>query len=72
MSSATVEAWNNANPVGTPVKYWTGLLEGAGVESVTRSKASLLGGHTPVVWVEGEAACIALTHVERLEGAGDE
>ncbi len=62
--SAAVAEWNAAHPVGTPVRYWTGLRKGDGVASVTRTEAQLLGGHTPVVWVEGEGACIALTHVE--------
>ncbi|MFM9589815.1 hypothetical protein ACKI1J_15170 [Streptomyces scabiei] len=30
----------------------------------TRSKASVLGGHTDVVWVDGHSACIALSHVD--------
>jgi hypothetical protein len=68
-ASATVEAWNARHPVGTRVRYWTGLREGEGVESATRSRASVLGGHTAVVWVEGEAACNALTHVEAIRGS---
>lgn len=30
----------------------------------TRSQASLLGGHTDVVWVDGHSSCIALSHVD--------
>lgn len=60
------EAWNTAVPVGTRVRYWTGLRKGPGKESITRTVASVLGGHTAVVWVEGKGACIALTHVERI------
>lgn len=30
----------------------------------TRSKATVLSGHTAVVWVHGHSACIALTHVD--------
>lgn len=30
----------------------------------TRSEASVLGGHTDVVWVEDYSSCIALTHVD--------
>lgn len=30
----------------------------------TRSEATVLGGHTDVVWVDGHSACIALTHVD--------
>jgi hypothetical protein len=59
-----VEAWNTQHPVGTPVRYWTGHREGDGKASHTRSAAHVLGGHTAVVWVEGESSCIALTHVQ--------
>jgi hypothetical protein len=58
-----VKFFNDAYPVGTPIEYWPGAREGEGKKSVTSSAAQLLGGHTPVVWVEGHAACISLTHV---------
>lgn len=56
--------WNDLVPVGSPVCYWPGFREGDGIWSNTRTKASVLGGHTAVVWVEGRGDCIALTHVE--------
>lgn len=59
-----VDAFNRDNMVGAHVQYWTGVREGRGKFSTTRSVAELLGEHTPVVWVAGEAACVALTHVE--------
>lgn len=59
---AAVDIWNGIAPIGTPVRYWTGFREGDGIESKTRTKAQLLCG-TPVVWVEGHGACIALSHV---------
>lgn len=58
-----VEQFNEVCPVGTHVLYWPGAREGEGRKSITRSKAWLLGGHTPVVMVEGYAGGIALTHV---------
>lgn len=61
--TAMMEAFNAEAPVGTPVLYWTGLREGQGKMSRTRSTASLMSDHA-VVWVEGQAACIALTHVQ--------
>lgn len=64
-----VTAFNSAVPVGTPVHYWTGARQGAGKSSRTRTPAELLGGHTPVVWVEGEPSCIALTHIDVLAAA---
>lgn len=61
-----VSRFNNLNPVGTPVHYWPGAREGDGKTSFTRTEAQLLSGHTPVVWVDAEASCIALTHVEPI------
>lgn len=58
-------------PIGTPVRYWPGLREGDGIESVTRSEVWTLGGHTPVVMVEGYAGGIALTHVRPIPSAED-
>lgn len=48
------EAWNHRHP------------EGAGQTGRTRSAASVLSGHTAVVWVTGHAACIALAHVQPI------
>lgn len=58
-----VEQFNEACPIGTHVLYWPGTREGAGRKGVTRSAAWLLGGHTPVVMVDGHPGGIALSHV---------
>jgi hypothetical protein len=60
------DEFNEAHPIGTPVRYWTGWREGDGKTGVTRSEARVLGGHTAVVWVTGESSCIALTHVDAV------
>lgn len=60
----TVDRFNARHPIGTPVRYWTMLREGAGAKGVTRSVAQVLSGHTPVIWVTGQPACIALTHIQ--------
>lgn len=65
-----VEDFNNNIDVGAPVRYWTGVREGEGVLSKTKSKAELLGEHTAVVWVEGHAACIALSHIQPVVVVG--
>lgn len=57
------DLWNAAHPVGTPVRYWTGCREGAGKVSRTRSRAQPMCDHASV-WVDGEASCISLSHVE--------
>lgn len=61
-----VEAWNLTYPEGQAVRYWTGAREGVGQKGRTRSAASVLEGHTAVVWVTGHDACIALTHVKPI------
>jgi hypothetical protein len=66
-AEVAVAAWNAAHATGTPVRYWKGRRGGKGRVSSTRSDASCMGGHTAVVWVVGEAACIALSHVEPIE-----
>lgn len=63
----TAEEWNARYPVGTPVRYWSGVMEGPGVESVTRSEAWYCSG-APVVAVKGKAGGISLTHI-RLAAA---
>ena len=62
-----VRVFNAANPVGSPVRYWSGERIGAGAEGFTRSPAQLLSGHTAVVWVTGQAGCVALSHVQAEE-----
>jgi hypothetical protein len=58
--------FNAVNPVGTVCRYWTGAREGAGKLAPTRTQAQMLSGHTAVVWFEGEAGCVSLSHVEAV------
>lgn len=59
-----VDKWNKAHPVGTKVRIWPGIREGDGIETATKSAASVLGAHTAVVWTEARPDCIALSHVK--------
>lgn len=63
-----VDEFNARYPVGALVFAYPGCRpeDGADTRLVTRtrSKASVLGGHTDVVWVDGHSACIALSHVD--------
>lgn len=59
-----VDEWNACYPVGTKVRYWTGTREGEGALSATRTEARVLGGHTPIIWIEHVAGCLALSHVK--------
>jgi len=52
--------------ISSKIEYWPGIREGKGITSKTRSEAQLLGGHTPVVWVEDQSGCIALTHIRPM------
>lgn len=69
IASAEASAWNRfyedrrLSPLGAPVRYWTGFREGEGQAGTVRAAAQVFGGHTAVIWVEGEAGAIALTHV---------
>lgn len=63
------DQFNARYPVGTPVVAYPGCrpedsLDAERLITRTRSKAETLGGHTPVVWVDGHGACISLTHVD--------
>ncbi|MFF2502133.1 hypothetical protein ACFVTY_01870 [Streptomyces sp. NPDC058067] len=64
--------FNARYPVGTPVNAYPGCRPeygpGERIETVTRSRASVLSGHTAVVWVEGHSACIALSHIDIRPG----
>lgn len=58
------DAWNAKNPVGTRVRYWRGLREGAPTgEAPTRHEAAVMSDHVSV-WIEGCASSINLSHVE--------
>lgn len=59
------DRFNAASPVGTPVRYWPGVREGAGREGVITHLASVLGGHTAVGWIGGCA--VAITHIQPVE-----
>ncbi|MGC9543594.1 hypothetical protein [Streptomyces sp. UG1] len=59
-----VERWNTAHPVGTQVKAYPLTRDDDGLMTRTRSEAWLLGGHTPVVLVDGYSGGIALSHID--------
>jgi hypothetical protein len=63
-NSDVIVAFNQRHEVGTQVRYWRGTRDDEPCVSTTRTGARLLSGHTPIVWVEGDSSCIALTHVE--------
>lgn len=71
----TVAEFNRRVPIGSPVIAYPGVRPEHPAKSLctrletrTRSTARLLGDE-PVVWVEGHAGCIALTHIDIVGGA---
>ena len=67
-AKSIITAFNEKYKTGQPVRYWSGLKEGEGVESRTRSVAWMLCG-IPVVSVEGRTGGVALTHIEIITPA---
>lgn len=64
--------FNEQHPIGTPVRAYPGFRpevdpSARRLDTRTRSAASVLGD-AAVVWVEGHGACIALTHIDVIEG----
>jgi hypothetical protein len=55
--------FNSRYPVGTEVEYHPIIDEPEHRIRKTRSKASVLSGHTAVVWLEGESGCVCLEAV---------
>ncbi|MET9550594.1 hypothetical protein ABZY36_35615 [Streptomyces sp. NPDC006627] len=69
----TADEFNAAYPIGTAVVAYPGVRpeddpNGERIVTTTRSRATVLGGHTAVVWVHGHGACIALTHIDVRPG----
>jgi hypothetical protein len=63
MLRGIVQDWNRRHPIGTPILYWPGVMEGPGVESKVRSEAWVMPSGVAVAKVEGYAGGIALTHI---------
>jgi hypothetical protein len=58
------DRFNALVAVGTDVEYHPVIGEPKWRVRKTRTPASVLSGHTAVVWLEGEAGCVALDAVE--------
>jgi hypothetical protein len=63
MLDGIAKGWSRLHPIGTPILYWPGVMEGPGVESVVRSEAWVMSSGHAVAKVEGYAGGIALTHI---------
>jgi len=62
-----VDEFNRVHAVGTAVRIWPGARDGRSIDTRTRTKALVLGGHSAVVWAEALSSCITLSHVEVIE-----
>ena len=56
-----IERWNDRVPTGAAVSYRKD--DGTLVQTKTRSRATLLGNHTPVIWLDGVTGCVMLDRV---------
>jgi hypothetical protein len=53
--------WNERHTIGTPVTLRKD--DGTLVDTMTKSAAQVLSGHTAVIWLEGVSGCYALERV---------
>jgi len=58
---AACDAFNSFNPVGTAVHLRTD--SGEMTIEFTASKATVLSGHTAVIWLKGRSGCYKLDRV---------
>ena len=58
---AIADAWNACHAVGIQVHYANVIGDPTKIYR-TRTEAQVLSGHTPVVWLEGKAGCVCLSH----------
>lgn len=60
----TINEWNTNHRVGTEIRYWrSSEKRGPGLISKTRSEATILNEHLPVIFIEGVVHAIPLTQV---------
>lgn len=67
---AAIEEYNRAVPIGTEVIVTKD--DGKKIRTKTRSAAWVLGGHTPVIMIEGVTGCFLLDRIEIIEENGKE
>lgn len=65
-----VESWNIEHPVGSRVVVHRD--NGERIESTVRGEAVLLGGHSPVAWVDGISGCYDIGRITSYAGMNDD
>lgn len=58
-----VDQFNGRHKLGDPLWAYRGQIGDNPIAVTLRTPAEILGGHTPVAWVDGTSGCIALTHL---------
>lgn len=61
-----VEAWNHEHPVGSKVVVHRD--NGDALETTVTHEAVLLGGHSPVAWVDGISGCYDIGRITSYGG----
>jgi hypothetical protein len=59
------DAFNREFPVGSTVEY-TSYPGAPAQRFTTRTEASVLSGHTSVVWLNGKSGCVCISHCKKL------
>lgn len=65
LAQREADAFNEAHPIGTVLRYWSGLKEGepTGTAPIYH-EATVVCDHA-VIWMSGVSSCHSLSHVER-------
>ena len=67
LMQAECDMFNANYKIGDEIMVCTGLFGESPKRAVVKYPAEIMGGHTPVVYVTGEAnGAIALTHVGKI------
>lgn len=62
------DEFNRRYPIGQRVALRKDGLDGAAVETTTRSEAQVLSGHSAVIWLDGVSGCYLLDRVTPIVG----
>lgn len=67
LAQQEADAFNAAHPVGTMLRFWSGVKEGAptGLAAISHP-AQVMSDHASV-WMSGVRSCHSLSHVEAVD-----
>lgn len=61
-----VDAWNAKHPTGTVVSFEEFVGNGETHRGATTSEASVFGGHTAIIFLEGKSGFVDLEHCKAV------